>query len=58
MMCMYCVAHAKKALEALDGVTEVEVSLENKQAVLIGEVSDDAIRAAVAEAGYEVTDIE
>ena len=58
MMCMHCVAHAKKALEALEGIGEVEVSLENKQAVLTGEVSDEAIRAAVAEAGYEVTGIE
>ena len=58
MMCMHCVAHVKKALEALEGVTEVEVSLEDKQAVLAGEVSDDAIRAAISEAGYEVTGIE
>ena len=57
MMCMHCVAHVKKALDALEGVTEVDVSLEDKQAVLAGEVSDDAIRAAIAEAGYEVTEI-
>ena len=57
MMCMHCVAHVKKALDALEGVTEVDVSLEDKQAVLAGEVSDDAIRAAIAEAGYEVIEI-
>ena len=58
MMCMHCVAHVKKALEALDGITEVEVSLESKQAVLTGTVSEAAVRAAVSEAGYEVTGIE
>ena len=57
MMCMHCVAHVKKALEALEGATDVEVSLEDKQAALAGEVSDDAIRAAISEAGYEVTEI-
>ena len=57
MMCMHCAARVKKALEALEGVTEAGVSLEDKQAVLAGEVSDDAIRAAIAEAGYEVTEI-
>ena len=55
---MHCVAHVKKALEALEGAAEVEVSLEDKQATLAGGVSDEAIRAAVAEAGYEVTGIE
>ena len=58
MMCMHCVAHVKKALEALEGAAEVEVSLEDKQATLTGDVSDEAIRAAVTEAGYEVTGIE
>ena len=60
MMCMHCVAHAKKALEALAGVAEADVSLENKQAVLTLDagVDDAAIAAAVAGAGYEVTGIE
>ena len=56
MMCMHCVAHAKKALEALN-VGEVEVSLENKCALISAEASDDAIREAIKEAGYEVTEI-
>ena len=56
MMCQMCVKHVKAALTALD--PEVEVSLENKCATLGAEVSDDAIRAAVADAGYEVVGIE
>ncbi len=52
MMCQMCVKHVRTALSALD--PEVEVSLENKCATLDANVSDDAIRTAVAEAGYEV----
>ncbi len=55
MMCPMCVKHATKALTDL-GLT-AEVSLENKNAVVTGEATDDAIRAAIAEAGYTVTDI-
>ena len=56
MMCQHCVAHVTKALNALPGVTAV-VDLDSKSAVVTGDVSDDAIRAAVEEAGYEVTGI-
>ena len=34
MMCMRCVAHVKKALEKMDGVVEVEVSLEENNAIV------------------------
>ena len=56
MMCMHCVAHVEKALSAIPGIT-AEVSLENKNAVVTGEVSDEALRKAVTDAGYEVVDI-
>ena len=60
MMCGHCEMHAKKALEALDGVTKAEVSHKTGTAVvtLEKEVSDDALKQAVAEQGYEVTDIQ
>ena len=59
MMCGHCEMHTKKALEALDGVTKAEVSHKTGTAVvtLEKEVSDDALKQAVAEQGYEVTDI-
>ena len=57
MMCQHCVAHVTKALSALPGVT-VQVDLDSKSAVITGDASDDAIRAAVTDAGYEVTGIE
>ena len=34
MMCGHCQAHVEKALKAMDGVTSVEVSLENKNATV------------------------
>ena len=55
MMCQMCVKHVKRALEPLDPA--VEVSLENKCATLKADAPDDAIRAAVTEAGYEVVSI-
>jgi cation transport ATPase len=56
MMCMHCVAHVKKALAPLDA--NVEVMLDKNCAVLSADVEDDAIIAAVTEAGYEVTGID
>ena len=57
MMCMHCRAHAEKALNALDGVTAT-VDLESKTAVVTGEVTDEAITAAIEEAGYKVVSIQ
>lgn len=56
MMCANCVRHVTKALEAVDGVTAVEVSLEGKNAVVTcaENVTDEALTAAVTEEGYEV----
>ena len=56
MMCQMCVKHVTKALSALDPA--VEVSLEKNCATVDAGVADDAIRAAVTEAGYEVVGIE
>ncbi len=56
MMCQNCVKHATNALNALPGVTAT-VDLESKSATVTGEVSDEAIKKAIAEAGYEVTSI-
>jgi len=52
MMCQMCVKHVKNALSALD--PNAEVSLENKCATVDAGVPDEAIKAAVTEAGYEV----
>ena len=59
MMCGHCVAFATKHLQAVPGVTKVEVSLENKNAVVEGSDLDDAaLAAAVKEAGFTCTGIQ
>ncbi len=59
MMCEHCQARVKAALEKLEGVTGAEVSHEAGSAVvsLSGEVSDEALKTAVVDAGYEVKNI-
>ncbi len=59
MMCAHCTGRVQKALEAVEGVESVVMSLEEKSAVLTlsSQVEDEALKAAVAEAGYEVTQI-
>ncbi|MBV7274273.1 heavy-metal-associated domain-containing protein [Clostridiaceae bacterium UIB06] len=60
MSCGHCVNHVKNALEDLKGVTNVNVDLELKTAVIeaSGEVSDGDIKFAIEDAGYEVVGIE
>lgn len=59
MMCQNCVKHVTHALEGIPGAADVQVSLEDKKATVnVPEsVTDEALKAAVAEAGYEVTEI-
>ena len=56
MMCAHCQAHVKKALEGVAGVTQVEVSLEDKTATvsLTPGTEEQALVDAVTEAGYKV----
>ena len=60
MMCMHCVGHVEKALRGVPGVKGVTVSLGDQNAIVdVDEsVSNDALTAAVKNAGYEVTGIE
>ena len=57
MMCNHCRMHAEKALAAVDGVSEVTVSLEEKKAevTLAREVADEILIKAVTDAGYEAS---
>lgn len=59
MSCMHCKARVEKVLNALPGVS-AEVDLAAKQAtVTLGaEVSNEALKAAVEDAGYDVIAIE
>lgn len=59
MMCGHCQGRVEKALQEVPGVTAVTVSLEAKNAVVTSEdtVSKDALKAAVVDAGYDVTGV-
>ena len=59
MACAHCTGRVQKALEAVEGVKAVTMSLEEKTATveLAAEVSDEALTGAVSEAGYEVKEI-
>ena len=58
MSCGHCSARVEKALNAIDGVS-AKVDLEKKEAAieLSGTVDDAALKAAVEEAGYKVTEL-
>lgn len=60
MQCNHCKMTVEKALSQLDGVTKVEVSLEEKKAVIESqkEIEDSKIKEVIANAGFEVTGME
>ena len=60
MMCPHCEAHTKKALEALDGVSEAIADHKAGTAVvtLTADIADAVLTAAVEDAGYTVLGIE
>jgi copper chaperone len=54
MSCVHCTAAVTEEVEQVSGVSAVEVDLATKLVVVRGEgVSDDAVREAIREAGYE-----
>ena len=59
MMCGHCEATVKKALEALDGVTEAVVSKDSGTAVVTmdKEIADDVLKATVEEKDFTVVEI-
>lgn len=59
MMCNHCTGTVQKALEAVEGVKVVTMSLEQKNATveLASDVADEVLTKAVVDAGYEVKGI-
>ena len=59
MTCGHCAMHVEEALKEVCGIKSAKVSLEGKFAEieLAHDVSDEDIKAAVKEAGYQVTSI-
>ncbi len=59
MSCNHCKMSVEKALKALPGVTDAQVSLEAKTALVTGGALDkSAMKEAVTEAGFEVKEID
>ena len=55
MTCAHCERAVREELAAVPGVDSVQVDLESGRVVVTGAALDDqALRAAVDEAGYEV----
>jgi copper chaperone len=55
MTCAHCTAAVTTELLAQAGVVDVDVDLDTKRVVATGtDLDDDALRAAIARAGYEV----
>ena len=59
MQCNHCKMTVEKVLGAIDGITKVEVSLENKTATIqmSKEVDDNIVKNVIKEAGFEVKSI-
>ncbi len=61
MTCSHCVRAVTEEVSAIEGVTAVDIDLvadgvSRLRVQASGPISDDALRAAVAEAGYTVAD--
>ena len=58
MTCSHCVQSVTEELSALPGVADVQVDLASGGVTVTSDtpLTDDAVRAAVDEAGYELAD--
>ena len=56
MTCGHCVRAVSEAVDRVNGVTDVDVDLESGRLTVVSDspISDDAVRSAVVEAGYDV----
>ncbi|MFL5963453.1 MAG: heavy-metal-associated domain-containing protein [Gaiellaceae bacterium] len=55
MSCEHCKTAITNEVSAVDGVQTVEVDLATKQVAVRGDgLSDQAVRAAIDEAGYDI----
>jgi copper chaperone len=54
MKCMHCKMTVEKALKRVPGVTNAQVDLAKKQAVVVGSAEQAVMAQAVVEAGFKV----
>ena len=58
MHCQHCVKAVTEALQAVEGVSSVAVSLEAKNAVVEGTAANEALREAVEDIGFDVVSVQ
>ncbi|SEG51032.1 heavy metal translocating P-type ATPase [Marinobacterium lutimaris] len=58
MSCASCVGRVERALKAVPGVVEANVNLATEKASIRGNSSVDTLIAAVADAGYEASEVD
>lgn len=61
MTCMHCAMTVTKTLESLAGIKKASVDLKNKTAtaeISNDKITDEILRLAVEDAGYEIIDIQ
>jgi len=56
MKCQHCSDNTRKALEELDGISNVSVDLEKGEVSFAGDAPIGAIKAAVAAKGFTVVE--
>ena len=58
MHCPNCVAAVKRELEAIEGVSKVDVSLEDAQAIVeVEDVADETLQETIEDIGFDVVEI-
>ncbi|GAA0176784.1 copper ion binding protein [Clostridium sediminicola] len=59
MSCGHCVNHVKNALMDIEGVENVEVSLDEKKAIVEGnDLNEEKMKTEIEDFGYTVIEIE
>jgi len=54
MSCQHCVGATKKALEAIDGISNVQINLAQGEAIFDGKVDIQTVKEAITRIGFEV----
>lgn len=54
MMCPHCKARVEKACMAVPGTVSAVADLEKKCVTVVGEAEAEALKKAVADAGYQI----
>ncbi len=54
MSCQHCVGSTRKALEAIPGISNVQIDLEKGEATFDGKIDGQIVKKAIISIGFEV----